>query len=166
MRFNGGNLAVAADLVQIQELKRILAIVVFGQEIAISGGQEFHQKRFTVARFTDKDKGHFLGRTAFGRIFHIGNKTVDLLIHADDVFGSFAEDFKIVGCLAVHHHFFNFAFQDHAGHSQEGIFKPQLAVLDGCHVLMKGYRIFRHFSSPCNYGLIIGQGIFLSPNIG
>jgi len=54
------------------------------------------------------------------------------------VFGTVAEDFKILGCLAVHHHFFHFILKDHARDPLEGVFKPQLAVFDSRQVLVKG----------------------------
>jgi len=135
--FNGGNFAVISQLIKMQELERIFAVLVMGQELTISSGQKFDQKCLAVSRFTHQHEGHFLGRSALGGVLDIGNKAVDFVIHADHMLGSFAKDTEIICSFSVYNDFFDPTFQDHAGHPLKRVFKDAIALLDFGQVMVE-----------------------------
>ena len=78
--------------------------------------------------------------SAFGRILYKGDKAVDFIVHADQVFAAFAQDLEIIGVAAVDHDFFNLVrvAQDHSGDRLEDIFETSGAFDYIFNVIVQG----------------------------
>src|SRR3989344_8533821 len=90
---------VAQRLVQADKFKSIFTVFRYGQELTVLFADIFHKKSFSVAWFSDENKGHFFGGAAFRGIFNKVNEVVYFIIPADNMLFSFTEKHVIVYCF-------------------------------------------------------------------